>query len=117
MAEFSSIEWSKTLLKLFKYSGFSTFSIENNKSVLKKVDILCFIYSFLLGISIFAISMMTLNFDFNTKNAVILVGNQIAANAAIFVAVIAMCFSFFARNKNWQNIINIHHIDLEVKDT
>lgn len=116
MAEFSMIELASTILKLVKFSGFSTFTVENGKAVLKCVDILCFTFSLFLGISISVLSLLSLNFDHEAKDAIVLVGNQIASNLTIFVAIISMCFAFVARDKNWDIIVQLHQIDLKVFD-
>lgn len=114
MAEFSMIETASRLLKIVKFSGFSTYSVENGKVVLKFIDILCFITSLLLGISISVLSLLSLNFDIEAKDAIVLIGNQIASNVTILIAVISMCFTFIAGDKNWQIIVQLHQIDLKV---
>lgn len=114
MAEFSMIETASRLLKIVKFSGFSTYSVENGKVVLKFIDILCFIISLLLGISISVLSLLNLNFDIEAKDAIVLIGNQIASNVTILIAVISMCFAFVAGDKNWQIIVQLHQIDLKV---
>lgn len=114
MAEFSMIEMASKILILVKFSGFSTFTVENGKAVLKWIDIFCFTFSLFLGVSISVLSLLSLNFDHDGKDAIVLVDNQIASNVTIFVAVISMCFAFVARDKNWEIIVQLHRIDLKV---
>lgn len=114
MGEYSSRLWFLRLLRIIKITGFSTFSVENGEVVLKFVDILCFSISFGLGIVISSNSLLHLEINLSANDFIVIVGNQLATNSAILIAIISMLMSLIFRKRNWKLMMTFHESDLKV---
>lgn len=114
MGEYSTLLWFMRLLRLVKITGFSTFSVENGEVVIKFNDILCFSVSFSLGILISANSLLTLDINLSSNDFIVVVGNQVATNSAILIAITSMLLSLIFRRRIYKVIMLLHGSDLKV---
>lgn len=115
MGEYSTYVWSLRLLKIVKFTGFSAFSVENGKVKIKVIDAVCFSFSFCLGIFISINSFLQLDAGLEANNFIVVVGNQIASNSVILIAITTMLMSFVFREDNWSVLLKLHEADLKVE--
>jgi hypothetical protein len=100
--------------KVLKLLGLSCFSVENDKSVTRVVDVLCMLTAVAIGVLICYYSVAFRN-DLAMQNSRIAsVGNFLSYLASIVIVVLSVLITFLFRHKIWSLALKLDLIEEKV---
>lgn len=103
-------------IKVLKFFGFASVTIENEKCVTKPTDYLFFIGNFLIGSVLVSSSIKYRKELISTDSEIIEIGNFVTYVASIGISLISMVLYFFFRFKIWNMILQLKEVDYKFDD-
>lgn len=114
LLEMSSMDFAKMGVFAFKLIGFNVFTVVNDKSITKPIDLYFFLQSIAIGIFICYISVIYHDELLPDASQIVDVGNYVTFIAAILIALISMITTFIFRHDIWQLILIMFDVELKV---
>lgn len=101
------------IMKILRFFGLATFSVENRKSVTKLSDLLHLAVCFWLGSTFVVLSIMFSNELKSPASVLVDSGNFSTYIASLLISLISMISAFFNRHRIWKSLLILSYIDEE----